>query len=347
MFIVAAICFDYAMVEEVFEWRRVVDGQIEFSFVCFLACVETAVDNAIFECGFERVSLFVCIVRHCETRRLAFSNVMKLASVQWVNRYSPPISTATPPPALVNSVLVTSILQLRAKNRFSPIFVIWELLSFNLDSSGDDFSKGQSCFSVSHDHIVHDVVVAFGAEEDTSPLRRGPVVGQDIVQDEIQTISAEDDRIVTCTFGLQGPVCNNFRCVVHIERHARIDLERDIGRNDQAVVYEVRAFGGKMRVLCQDKSVFIQVYILSVCFEADRLFYTVCSENYGIVYQNGWLDALGLTVTSTNTYKLSSACILTSWKWSPLRPSTLMRKPVSSPLANMISLISKGWSLRL
>ena len=72
MFIVAAICFDYAMVEEVFEWRRVVDGQIEFSFVCFLACVETTVDNAIFECGFERVSLFVCIVRHCETRRLAF-----------------------------------------------------------------------------------------------------------------------------------------------------------------------------------------------------------------------------------------------------------------------------------
>ena len=43
-----------------------------------------------------------------------------------------------------------------------------------------------------------------------------------------------------------------------------------------------------MRVLCQDKPVLIQVYILPVCFEADRLFDAVCGENDGIVHQQ-WL----------------------------------------------------------
>ena len=72
---------------------------------------------------------------------------------------------------------------------------------------------------------------------------------------------------------------------MHIERCARIDVERDVGRNNQTVIYKVGPFGCKMRVLCQDKPVFIQVYILSVCFEADRLFDSVCGEDDGIVHQ--------------------------------------------------------------
>ena len=72
---------------------------------------------------------------------------------------------------------------------------------------------------------------------------------------------------------------------MHIERYARIDVERDVGRNNQTVIYKVGPFGCKMRVLCQDKPVFIQVYILPVCFEADRLFDSVCGEDDGIVHQ--------------------------------------------------------------
>ena len=34
----------------------------------------------------------------------------------------------------------------RQENRCSPIFVIWELLSFSLDSSGDDFSNVSPVF---------------------------------------------------------------------------------------------------------------------------------------------------------------------------------------------------------
>lgn len=56
-----------------------------------------------------------------------------------------------------------------------------------------------------------------------------------------------------------------------------------LGEITRLFIYKVRPFGCKMRVLCQDKPVLIQVYILPVCFEADRLFDAVCGENDGIV----------------------------------------------------------------
>ena len=60
------------MVKQVFEWRCIVDRQVEFPFVFFLAGSETTVDNAIVECRFERVSLFIRIVCHREARRVSF-----------------------------------------------------------------------------------------------------------------------------------------------------------------------------------------------------------------------------------------------------------------------------------